>query len=48
MSKPQIDSDGFQTVTSKRFFKNKPTKIPSKSNKLEQQEILIDTNKALR
>lgn len=48
MSKPPIDNDGFQIVTSKRFSKNKPTKVPSKSYKHEQQEIFIDTDKALR
>lgn len=48
MSKQEIDNDGFQIVTTKRFSKNKPTKIPVRSYKLEEQEILIDTDKALR
>ncbi|XP_049872795.1 SRR1-like protein isoform X1 [Pectinophora gossypiella] len=43
----KFDSDGFQIVTSKRFSKNKPTKIPAKEALIEKEETLIDIEKAI-
>ncbi|XP_063381950.1 SRR1-like protein isoform X1 [Cydia fagiglandana] len=48
MSKQQVDSDGFQIVSSKRFSKNKQTKIPSRESKFEEQEAIIDVDKAIK
>ncbi|XP_021184662.3 SRR1-like protein [Helicoverpa armigera] len=48
MSKPELDSDGFQKVKSKRNSKNKPTKIPNREIKFEKQDISIDVDKAIQ
>ncbi|XP_026753534.2 uncharacterized protein LOC113513749 isoform X2 [Galleria mellonella] len=43
-----FDSDGFQIVKTKRFSKNKQTKIPIKQNNFEKQEVSIDIEKSAR
>ncbi|XP_034829063.1 SRR1-like protein [Maniola hyperantus] len=47
MSKPEIDSDGFQIVSSKKSYK-KNTLVPRKEQKFRKNEIKIDTEKSYR
>ncbi|KAM3960041.1 uncharacterized protein ACR2FA_005840 isoform 2-T2 [Aphomia sociella] len=48
MSKSSVDSDGFQVVKTKRFSKNKPTKVPNKQINFEKSDITIDVEKSIR
>uniref|UniRef100_A0A2H1WIH6 Protein FMC1 homolog n=2 Tax=Spodoptera frugiperda TaxID=7108 RepID=A0A2H1WIH6_SPOFR len=48
MSKPELDSDGFQKVKSKRISKNKPTKIPSRDIQFDKLDPDIDVEKTIQ
>ncbi|XP_037969383.2 uncharacterized protein LOC105394046 isoform X2 [Plutella xylostella] len=47
MSNPNVDNDGFRLVGSKkRISKRKPTKVPERDFKIEQQDTIIDLEKS--